>query len=295
MPSKFRIKTLVKPGPKLRGPLPKPLPPGQLPSDDPHNETARLWKFTPNALKKGAAGHIQEDTRKWFWDRGGLNGVAVAREYIDHPRWIGGEKAATARARIYNDDIVSEVHLLIREAADLREVPEWYRERMQLRQQQADIGYRMAVLTRNTFLTHGKEAMEVFATRAPERFIKFVAATYVPTKTEHEVTHSVSPSKEKLAAMVEALDEELQRRLNAHMDDMKVVNASPGDYEAPGDAVYGIQKEAKLMLDASDIGPHDADVYRARTGASAPRRIDRVMNVIEPTDDEPAPEDFEWD
>ena len=78
--------------PSPRGPIPEPLPAGQLPPDD-----SPMWLFTPDAVRSGEQ-FIQADTIEWFMDRGGK--VQVRRDYPDHPRWLSndalGDKAEKA-------------------------------------------------------------------------------------------------------------------------------------------------------------------------------------------------------
>ena len=224
-------------------PLPPPTAPGVMPPED-----SRLWLFVPKAVQRGES-FIQDDTRDWFLER--ERKVPIAREYLDHPRWLTGKIAETMRGKVFNGQIISEVHMLARLDAGMPEYPAWVPVRLSVRQVQADTAFRLTKLARQVLLAKGRQAMEDFATRAPGQFIKFIGTTFVPKRIETEAT--VVPGgmdPETADALIAALSEELKRR----EDDMKLVTIQSGtDYEVV-DAEAGLIAAARELHDASNVG-----------------------------------------
>ena len=216
--------TNVMPGPVTHNKqfLPVPPPAGTLPPDD-----SRLWVFVPKAVQQGEA-FIQEDTREWFADRDFK--VQVCRSYPDHPRWLASGRDSL-RVKMHNSHIISEIHMLARTHLGLPDMPPWVAARMSVKQQQADLAYRLTKSARDVFLREGKLAIETFASKAPGQFIKWVSNTFIAKQIEQQVT--VTPgggiSPEEADNMLEMIAEELRRRA----DDAQATVITPLDYVAP--------------------------------------------------------------
>jgi hypothetical protein len=267
--------TLV-PGPRKKAPVPAPLPAGQLPPED-----SRMWLFVPEAVQLGER-FIQQDTYDWFEDRDRC--VPVAREYLDHPRWIV-VGARGVRAQIHNAKIASEVHLLVRKHNGLPEVPYWVPARMSLKQQQSDLSWKLTKITRDALIKHGTNAMADFAVRAPGQFLKFVAQTFIPKKVEVEqtVTPGQSMDPETADELIRALSEELKRR----QEEAKVVNHNPMDYDTNDEPIR--------VLDGFAVEMHEAskDTAIGNSKSFEPRDITRRLNIID--DVITLNEEVDWD
>lgn len=224
----MRIAAIMPGPPRTLGPgvkLPEPPPAGQLPPED-----SPLWVFTAKAVRTGEP-FIQEDTREWFEDRQGA--VQITRWYDDHPRWlISGRESV--RAKMHNAHIVSEIHMLARVSKGMTDVPAWVPARMNLKQQQADVAFRLTKAARTVFLKHGVDALEAFAMKAPGQFIKFIGNTFIPKRIEAAV--EVSDATEALTRdqadnILSAIADEMQRR----QAEAKTIVGTPLDYEAPAE------------------------------------------------------------
>ena len=287
MPSDARLTNAV-PGPrpyegaktgKLK--LPAPLAEGVLP-----DENSRMWLFVPKSVQQGD-GFIQDDTRDWFRDRNSK--IVICREYPDHPRWLP-LRENSMRAMMHNAQIISEVHMLARLAAGRPEYPAWVPARMTVKQQQADLSFRLTKAARETFIKAGPDAMETFASKAPGQFIKWLGATFVPKKIESDVT--VRPGEvidpETADQILAALNEELKRR----MDEAKVVSRTHVlDYDAPGDVVEGVVKAAETFRAATETKPSER-VGSLRFPAHRDN-LERPDEVIDLEAD--VPNETEWD
>lgn len=277
----------AKPGPS-KGPLPAPLPPGQIP-----DENSRLWKFIPKAITQGER-WIQDDTRDWFDDAGGLAGAQVRRDYPTHPRWIVGAAANTSRGSMLNEGIVSEVHLLIRITAGLPDVPSWVPARLSLKQAQADLAYRLTKTARGVFVEKGKDAMASFADRAPGQFLKFIASTFIPKQIEQNVT--VTPGQsldpDTADAILEALNAELKRR----EDEARRLRDDPDSYEG-GPVIENLADAANTLAAATGVSENHrlARIVDAKNlGPDAARGLNKVID-LEADDYEVVPREIEWD
>lgn len=287
MPSDARL-TNATPGPRAfegsktgKVKLPAPLAAGILPPDD-----SRMWLFVPKSVQQGEA-YIQDDTRDWFRDRDSK--VVICRDYPDHPRWVP-LKTNSLRARMHNSQIVSEVHMLARLAAGKPEYPDWVPARMTVKQQQADLSFRLTKATREVFVKAGKDAMEAFAQKAPGQFIKFVGATFIPKKIESDVT--VRPGEildpEVADQILVALNEELARRaeeakLQATTDVM--------DYDAPAEIVDMVADTAGVFAEATITGPGESvGVLRDPSQPALQRNLKRVVDL-----EADVPAETEWD
>lgn len=261
--------------------LPAPLAAGILPPDD-----SRMWLFVPRSVQQGES-FIQDDTRDWFDDRD--RKVVICREYPDHPRWVV-LKGNNIRARMHNSHIVSEVHMLARLHAGKPEYPDWVPARMTVKQQQADLAFRLTKATREVFVKSGKEALESFASKAPGQFVKFVGATFIPKKIESDVT--VRPGEvldpEAADQILAALNEELQRRA----DEAKLVATTDVlDYDAPADVVDMVADTAGTFAAATEVGSLE------RVGALRdPKHIGLTQHLNKVVDLEAdVPSETEWD
>lgn len=290
MPSDARLTNAV-PGPRDRQGipgggkvrLPAPLAAGILPAED-----SRMWLFVPKAVQQGES-FIQDDTRDWFDDRD--RKVVICREYADHPRWIVLSNK-NMRAVMHNAHIISEVHMLARLHAGRPEYPDWVPARMTVKQQQADLAYRLSKATREVFVKHGKEAMETFASKAPGQFIKFVGATFVPKKIESDVT--VRPGElidpETADQLLSALSDELKRR----QEEAKVVATTHVmDYDAPADVVDTVQDTAGVFRQSVELRPTDR-VAAMRSGTSL-TLADGLQKFQDLEADVPSEAEVEWD
>lgn len=287
MPNDGRLTNAV-PGPRAseasktgRVRLPAPLAAGILPPDD-----SRLWLFVPRSVQQGES-FIQDDTRDWFRDRGGK--VVVCREYPDHPRWVPLNKSAI-RAAMHNAQIVSEVHMLARLAAGRPEYPDWVPARMTVKQQQADLSFRLTKATREVFVKAGKEAMEMFAARAPGQFVKFVGATFIPKKIESDVV--VRPGEildpEMADQILAALNEELQRR----SEEAKLVaTTNVLDYDPPAGIVDMVADTAGIFeaATAPTLGER-MSIMRKPDAVGLHRNLKRVVDL-----EADVPAETEWD
>lgn len=287
MPSDARLTNAI-PGPrafegakagKLK--LPAPLAAGILPPDD-----SRMWLFVPRSVQQGES-FIQDDTRDWFDDRD--RKVVICREYPDHPRWVV-LKGNNIRARMHNSHIVSEVHMLARLHAGRPEYPDWVPARMTVKQQQADLAFRLAKVTRDTFIKHGKDAMEAFASKAPGQFIKSLFATYIPKKIESDVI--VRPGEvidpEAADQILAVLNEELRRRA----DEAKLVaTTNVLDYNAPADAVEMLELATNEFTAATECGPSERiGALRDPTHMALTQHLNRVVDL-----EADVPTEVEWD
>lgn len=273
-------------GPKTtRAPLPVPPPAGQFPPED-----SRLWLFVPKAVQQGEA-FIQEDTRDWFRERGGK--VQIARVYMDHPRWLPLSKQ-TLRAQMHNAHIVSEIHILARLAAGLPEMPSWVAARMTVKQQQADLNYRLVKTARDVYLLKGKDAMMTFADRAPGQFLKWLSGTWVPKKVETETT--VTPGQlidpETADQLLEALGEELKRRQDEASLQAKTHVLDFEDLDT--DAAATLMAQAEAFDRAKGLG-HPAEARKPGSLILTHRLQDVVDLEADVPDERPAPEPVEWD
>ena len=280
----------IAPGPVDRGAgnkLPDPLPAGALP-----DENSRMWFFTPKAVQEGEA-FIKDDTRAWFDDRD--RKVVICREYVDHPRWmIAG--AESIRAKLYNGHIVAEIHMLARIHAGLPDVPEWVPARMTVKQQQADVGFRLTKITRDVFRKQGKEAMELFADKQPGQFIKFIAATFIPKQIETTLNSNPNEMpKEQIGQIIDALEEELNRRA----EEAKLVSEQPMDYEAPAGITAALEGAAEVIIDAA--GTNHPGVARMDGHPEAARNLRHVIDLAasevtenDGWDDPPQGDDDGW-
>jgi hypothetical protein len=262
------------PGPK-HAPVALPPPPeaGVMPPED-----SRLWLFTPKSIQQGEA-FIQDDTREWFEDRG--RKVQIRRDYPDHPRWVlnGGMRGVT-----HNGNLVSEVHLLARISAGMSEYPEWVPARMTLKQQQADLAFRLTKSARMAFLQTGNDAMRMFAQKAPGQFVKFIAATFIPRKIETELTVPDGQLDTETAdILIEKLAEELKRR----EVETKVINSTYTlDYDPPVNIVDSVN----LYAQAIDEANHETAPFKGKNfDLDTTRKLKRVVDVLTPQDQE------EWD
>jgi len=229
------------PGPPRRSSIKLPLPPpaGVMPIED-----SRLWVFVPKAVQSGEA-FIQDDTREWFAERDFK--VQIARDYPDHPRWLANSKnKSSIRVKMHNAHIVSEVHMMARIHAGLPDVPAWVPARMTVKQQQADLAYRLTKATRDIWLQEGKGALQSFAQKAPGQFVKFVGSTFIPKQLEVQNIPSDAISTEAADMILSEIAAELQRR----SDEAKVISGVPLDYDAPGDAVKNIQEVGEAFREA---------------------------------------------
>lgn len=287
MPNDGRL-TNALPGPRSREgtsagktKLPAPLAAGILPPDD-----SRMWLFVPKSVQQGES-FIQDDTRDWFRDRGSK--VVICRQYPDHPRWVPLNKSAI-RAAMHNAQIVSEVHMLARLAAGRPEYPDWVPARMTVKQQQADLSFRLTKATREVFVKAGKEAMEAFAQRAPGQFVKFVGATFIPKKIESDVV--VRPGEmidpEMADQILAALNEELQRRAE---EAKLVATTNVLDYDPPAGVIDMVADTAGLFAAATAPGPGELmSATRKPEAVSLHRNLKRVVDL-----EADIPAETEWD
>jgi hypothetical protein len=273
-----RVTTPV-PGPARRGRLPDPMLRGVIPPED-----NRLWMFTPRAITAGER-WIQDDTREWFEQN--ERKVVICRSYPTHPRWTVGAAADTARARIYHEGIVSEVHMLVRLTAGLPEVPSWVPARLSLKQAQADLAYRLTKSARGVFVRQGEQAMKDFAERAPGQFLKWLGATFVPKQIEQNVTVTPGQSLDPQQAedILQALDAELKRRA----DEAKLLKNNPTDFEAAL-----VSDSLKEVADRFTVAVGD-NVQNAR--ALKPEAAYRLNKVIDLEADlvDPVTGEIQWD
>lgn len=275
MPSDARLTNAI-PGPRAfegtksgKVKLPAALAAGVLPPED-----SRMWLFVPRAVQQGEA-FIQDDTRDWFDERD--RKVVICRDYPDHPRWVPLNKNSI-RARMHNSQIVSEVHMLARLAAGRPEYPDWVPARMTVKQQQADLAFRLTKATREVFISAGKDAMTAFAQKAPGQFVKFVGATFIPKKIESDVT--VRPGEimdpETADQILAALNDELKRR----MDEAKVVATTDVlDYDAPAEIVDMVADTAGTFTEATVT--NDVETVGALRGnhVALVERLNRVVDL----------------
>lgn len=259
-------------GPAATRQLPPVLPAGQLPP-----ENSNMWLFTPKSVQQGER-FIQDDTRQWFAERNFL--VPVQRHYRDHPRWlVAGE--TSRRAAISNGNITSEIHMLIRLHNGLPEYPEWVNARMAIKVQQADLAYKLTKATRDTWLKHGKQALEDFAQRAPAQFVKFVATTFVPKKVEVEqVSDGSGLDSEERGMLLKALADELKRRQDQALVDGTVTVL---DYEPQNDLVETMNDLGEQLRVAAAIEPgqHLMDTGNTQPKGAVAANLKRVENVID--------------
>lgn len=261
--------------------LPAPLAAGILPADD-----SRMWLFVPRSVQQGES-FIQDDTRDWFDDRD--RKVVICREYPDHPRWVV-LKGNNIRARMHNSHIVSEVHMLARLHAGKPEYPDWVPARMTVKQQQADLAFRLTKATREVFVKRGKDALEMFADKAPGQFVKFVGATFIPKKIESDVT--VRPGEvldpEAADQILAALNEELQRRA----DEAKLVATTDVlDYDAPADVVDMVADTAGTFAAATEVGSLErVGAMRDPAHRALTQHLDKVVDL-----EADVPSETEWD
>ena len=253
--------------------LPEPLPAGVLPPED-----SRMWHFTPRAVQEGEA-YIKDDTREWFENRD--RKVVICRAYPDHPRWqVAGSQSI--RAKLYNGTITAEVHMLARIDIGRPDVPEWVPARMTVKQQQADLGFRLVKTTRDIFRKKGKDAMELFAERAPGQFIKFIGATFVPKQIETQLnTNPNELSKETVGEYLELIADELSRRA----DEAGVLaRGFPLDYNSPLDQTLKDKVEdiGYEMIDAAATKrPSEAREVGHIEGARNLKRVTDVLTVVD--------------
>lgn len=253
----------ARPGPR-KGVLPAPLPAGQIPPDD-----SRLWMFVPKAISAGER-WIQDDTREWFADLGGV--VQVRRDYPTHPRWLVGAAGNTLRGAVMNEGIVSEIHLLVRVSAGMPDMPPWVAARLSLKQSQADLAHRLTKTARGVFIEKGKDAMNDWADKAPGQFLKWLGATFVPKQIEQNVTVTPGQSLDPETAdqLIEAFSAELKRR----EQEAKALAVNPTDYEG-GPVIDNLQAAADELAGA--VGDR---VGVARTLVpSAARRLKHVIDL----------------
>lgn len=261
--------------------LPAPLAAGILPADD-----SRMWLFVPRSVQQGES-FIQDDTRDWFDDRD--RKVVICREYPDHPRWVV-LKGNNIRARMHNSHIVSEVHMLARLHAGKPEYPDWVPARMTVKQQQADLAFRLTKATREVFVKRGKDALEMFADKAPGQFVKFVGATFIPKKIESDVT--VRPGEvldpEAADQILAALNEELQRRA----DEAKLVATTDVlDYDAPADVVDMVADTAGTFAAATEVGSLESvGALRDPKHIGLTQHLNKVVDL-----EADVPSETEWD
>lgn len=261
--------------------LPAPLAAGILPADD-----SRMWLFVPRSVQQGES-FIQDDTRDWFDDRD--RKVVICREYPDHPRWVV-LKGNNIRARMHNSHIVSEVHMLARLHAGKPEYPDWVPARMTVKQQQADLAFRLTKATREVFVKRGKDALEMFADKAPGQFVKFVGATFIPKKIESDVT--VRPGEvldpEAADQILAALNAELQRRA----DEAKLVATTDVlDYDAPADVVDMVADTAGTFAAATEVGSLESvGAMRDPAHRALTQHLDKVVDL-----EADVPSETEWD
>ena len=287
MPSDARLTNAI-PGPrayegrdgkKLK--LPAALAAGVLPAED-----SRMWLFVPKSVQQGEA-YIQDDTRDWFDARD--RKVVICRNYPDHPRWVI-LKTSNLRQQMHNAHIVSEVHMLARLAAGRPEYPDWVPARMTVKQQQADLSFRLTKATREVFVKAGKEAMENFASRAPGQFIKFVGATFIPKKIESDVT--VRPGEvldpEAADQILAALNEELRRRAE---EAKLVATTNVLDYDAPAEIVDMVAGTAGTFATATETGKSErVAALRGPTHKALTYHLDKVVDL-----EADVPSETEWD
>lgn len=269
--------------PSPRGPIPEPLPAGQLPPDD-----SPMWLFTPDAVRSGEQ-FIQADTIEWFMDRGGK--VQVRRDYPDHPRWLSndalGDKAARAiRVKMANAHIVSEIHMLARRSAGLPDYPAWIPAKLTIKAAEADLAYRLLKTGRDVFKAKGTEAMMTLADRAPAQFLKLIA-TMIDNRAAQDIARKNSgaalPSdKEKLAAVTTAILEELDRRAG----EAKLLAVTHvGDYVS-GDVVGAVNDTAKRFAEAADPGGNRKHLGREPlANISMPHKLKGVVDIMTVSDD----------
>lgn len=259
--------------------LPAPLAAGVLP-----DENSRMWLFTPQSVQKGQD-FIQDDTREWFQDRDCK--VVICRAYPDHPRWV---PLGSRRADMHNSHIVSEVHMLARLYGKRPEYPDWVPARMTVKQQQADLSFRLTKATRETFIKAGKEAMEAFAQKAPGQFVKFVGATFIPKKIESDVT--VRPGElmdpETADQLLVALNNELKRR----EEEAKVLATTDVlDYDAPAEIVDMVADTAGVFAEATLTDPLERiGAVRVPGHVSNAHGLKRVVDL-----EADVPSETEWD
>lgn len=253
----------VRPGP-TRGRLPDPPPAGVLPPED-----SRLWRFSTKAVQQGER-FIRDDTRDWFeaHDRK----VVICRSYPDHPRW---DLTNSRRGGLNNENIVSEIHMLARLNAGLPEVPAWVPVVMTVKQQQADLAYRLdrALVT----VMRGPDligSLKELLARAPGSFFKLV---HERTKAE---AIPQGPGQvedpEILNALAAKLREELERRARAERD---IRDHSPGAFPDTPDAVETVRAVALELHEASAPRPGDEVGAGRKVNMDLPARLDRVVDV----------------
>jgi hypothetical protein len=247
-----------------------------------------MWHFVPRGVQEGEA-FIKDDTREWFEERD--RKIVICREYPDHPRWQL-TAAKSVRTQLYNGTVVAEIHMLARIMAGRPDVPEWVPARMTVKQQQADLGFRLVKATRDVFRTKGKEAMETFADKAPGQFIKFIGATFVPKQIETQLnTNPNELSKETVGQYLDLIADELQRRAN----EAQVLRAAPMDYESPTDMMGAVEDVAFQMTDAA--ATKHPGVARMDTHNEVTKNLKHVVDIITPRDewdDEPKGDDDGW-
>lgn len=264
------------PGPQRRSSVKLPLPPpaGVMPPED-----SRLWVFVPKAVQTGES-FIQDDTREWFADREFK--VQISRDYADHPRWLVNGRESI-RAKMHNAHIISEVHMLARLKAGLSDVPAWVPARMTVKQQQADLAYRLVKATRDVWLVEGKGALLSFAQKAPGQFVKFVGSTFIPKQLEVQNIPADTISTEAADMILAEIAAELQRR----SDEAKVVSGMPLDYDGGEGAVQNIQDVGEAFRVAVD--EEHPGVVSTPGRLEGVRRLGNLVDIM--TDADPV----DWD
>lgn len=252
------------------GRLPTPLPAGVLPPDD-----SKLWQFSvPKAIQAGES-YIQDDTREWFAERD--HKVVIQREYPDHPRWVIDGKNSV-RAKMFNAGIACEIHMLARITAGKPEYPDWVPARMSVKQQQADVAYRLTKAARKVFIAEGEDAMKTFAQKAPGQFIKTMMATFIPKKIESDVNLNPgsSLSTEDADKLIEALKDEMARR----EQEMKIVNAEDVlNFEPPKDLVGELNAVTERLIDATGDPNRMPSTIRTPGRVEITQRLGHVVDL----------------
>jgi hypothetical protein len=229
-------------GPAKTAPIPAPLPAGVLPE-----ETSKMWKFVPAAIQMGEK-FIQEDTRAWFAEREFK--VQVARAYPDHPRWQVQRKHSK-QMHTNNEEIVSEVHMLVRLHNGLPEYPDWVNARVVVKTVQSDLAYRFAKALRTDFLKGGMEAIETLRQRSPGQYLRLVENHIKAKNVQPETADGLGLDKDERSMLLKALADELKRR---QQEAEMAATVDVMDYEPVHDAREVMQDTMVRMSEAAAEG-----------------------------------------
>jgi hypothetical protein len=171
--------------------------------------------------------------------------------------------------------------MLARIKAGLSDVPAWVPARMTVKQQQADLAYRLTKATRDVWLQEGKGALQSFAQKAPGQFVKFVGSTFIPKQLEVQNIPSDAISTEAADMILSEIAAELQRR----SDEAKHLSNAPLDYDAPGDPVKNVRELGEAFRVAVDEKyPGTLYIPERLENVSGLNRVVDIMTDADPVD-----------